>query len=1216
MWSSGIRQKWTTTEWTRDNTSSVNDPLNARPIETNIYDAAGNRRRTTIEYQSSFGLPSMVTEYAADAATVLRRTGFDYKNDAVYIDRRIIGLLFRRTVYDGTWNLVEKSEYGYDWNSSGDMFQDTPAPATQHDRTNYGPTFIVGRGNLSQVARFDVNDPNNASNTWQETKWRVNSTGSVLMQRDHQWHQNLISYGDSFSDGNNSRNTFAYPTTLTDAGGFSSYGQYNFDFGAQTRVQGPPPAGQSQGIIQTFSYDNAVRLSQATTVNNGAYTRNVYGPNYIQTYATVNNVADEAYSVRMLDGVGRVTAVATNHPGSSGGYSAVHSVYDAMGREIKRSNPTEVLWDWSPFGDDAAGWLYTQQTYDWQGRPRVTTNADGTTKEASYGGCGCAGGAVVTLTDEGTIDGGVAKRRQQKLYSDVLGRTVKTEVLNWQGGTVYSATANTYNARDQVTLVRQFQGNAPSNLNDLSCPAGTCQQTVMTYDGRGRLKTKHVPEQNTGMTTAWDYNSDDTIQKITDARGATQSFSYNSRHLVTGVTYGVPSGSGIPVPAAVSFAYDAAGNRTSMTDGLGNKTYSYNQLARLMSETRTFTGVGSFTLAYDYNLVGDLKKVTDPTNMTINYGYDSARRVNSVTGSNNLFMGITNYAWNFQYRAWGGLKAMTNGANRTSSLLYNSRLQPSHFEVNNLVSQNYDYYNDGRLRFVDNLMDANFDRSYSYDRMARLAVATTGGLARGDSGDTPYHESFGYDAFNNLTSRYTLSWSQDEMWDSADYANNRRSGWGYDADGRNTTIGTRTYTFDAAGQTALMTGQRWIVNHYVNTSQSVAYDGEGLRVKEVIDGVTTYYLTSTVLGGSIIAELNGSGQKNAGYVYSPGGVPLARQVPAGANSYIAWKHGTPAGTGQHDFNVGGAFGSGGSQRFELDPLGASVPLEYVPPPETQSEGDVGGLSGGILDARYANFFDTSGGCMMDYMATSCSMAMGAVNSDAGVVTDPYESPEFWWNQKLADEGLGGWMKFRAFADGQAMYVPVNGVYIGNGLWAIQRNEKDSKKGSQQKTGKVTLTKEQRKDYDDAKAVANSNLHSDPCAIFLAGAGFSPTDISTALAVQNPFNGLSSTINALAAGVAKPGQLIAKDTVQQLIKESALRAMVGIWSADTRYDVYLDLNRYNPLILLHEALHSATGLGDDDLARKLGVYDPVNPKNSSGNVSEILSDNGCGDLPND
>lgn len=61
----------------------------------------------------------------------------------------------------------------------------------------------------------------------------------------------------------------------------------------------------------------------------------------------------------------------------------------------------------------------------------MTINQDGTTKTASYAGCGCAGGEVVTLTDEGTIDAGVSKKRQQKIYKDVLGRVVKTEILNW-----------------------------------------------------------------------------------------------------------------------------------------------------------------------------------------------------------------------------------------------------------------------------------------------------------------------------------------------------------------------------------------------------------------------------------------------------------------------------------------------------------------------------------------------------------------------------------------------------------------------------------------------------------------------------------------------------------------------------------------------------------------------------------------------------------------
>ncbi len=916
VWSGGVRQKWTTTTWTQDDTS-VNYQLNPRVTESNVYDAAGNRRRTTVDYHQSFGLPSLITEYAADAVNVLRRTSFDYKNDAVYVDRHIIGLPFRQQVYDGSWNLVAKNEYGYDWDWGGDMFQDTPAPATQHDRTNYGPSFIVGRGNLSQIARFDVNDPNNAGNTWQETKWRVNSTGSVLMERDHQWHQKFIAYGDSFSDGNNSRNTFAYPTTITDAGGFSSYLQYNFDFGANTRVQGPPPAGQAQGLIQTLTYDNAVRLERVTTTNNNAYTRFVYGVNFVQIFATVNTVNDEAYAIQVFDGLGRVTGAAGNHPGSTGGYSAQLSVYDLMGRAIKQSNPAEINSSWVPAGDDAAGWLYTQQTYDWQGRPRITTNTDGTTREASYGGCGCAGGTVVTLTDEGTIDGGVAKRRQQKIYSDVLGRTVKTEVLNWQGGSVYSATVNTYNARDQITLIRQYAGPEGS---------GTFQDTIMTYDGRGRLKTRHVPEQNAGTGTTWDYNSDDTVQKITDARGASQTFSYNSRHLVTAITYAAPSG--ITTTPNVSYDYDAAGNRTSMTDGLGSVSYSYNQLSKMTSETRTLNGLGSYPLTYEYNLVGQLKKITDHTNVAINYNYDTAGRATAITGANTLYGGISQYASGFNYRAWGSIKAMTYGNNYSLAVSYNSRLQGTQFEVSGRPAQfgsstvmktQYQYYADGSLKFADDLLDQRFDRAYSYDHTTLVKEAYSGGEARdyvngtsGSGATGPYRQTYQHDVFSHLTSRANRYWSRNDSF-TATYTNNRRQGFQYDADGRLQQDDDLQYHYDAAGQNIA------VFDSDINKWLSYFRDGDGQllkRVETVFNPIATgYYVRSTVLGGRVITELNQNGQKHKGYVFG-GGQLLAEQE----NNVVTWKYSNP---------FTGSRGSASSDGYfygdaELEPMGVNI----------------------------------------------------------------------------------------------------------------------------------------------------------------------------------------------------------------------------------------------------------------------------------------------------
>jgi YD repeat-containing protein len=99
---------------------------------------------------------------------------------------------------------------------------------------------------------------------------------------------------------------------------------------------------------------------------------------------------------------------------------------------------------------------------------------------------------VITLTDEGTLDSnGATQHRQKKIHSDILGRPRKIEIYDWSGA-IYSATVNTYNARDQVTQITQYKGAEGSN---------THQETTMNYDGYGRLQSRHVPEQDTNTAT-------------------------------------------------------------------------------------------------------------------------------------------------------------------------------------------------------------------------------------------------------------------------------------------------------------------------------------------------------------------------------------------------------------------------------------------------------------------------------------------------------------------------------------------------------------------------------------------------------------------------------------------------------------------------------------------------------------------------------------------
>jgi YD repeat-containing protein len=986
VWSGGVRQKWTTVAWTQDN-PSVSYLTNPRVTETNIYDAQGNRRRQTIEYggYAQWSLPYLVREYAADGVTQIRHTFTDYNLSQAYVDRRIIGLVSNVHISNTAW---WQARISYNYDEAGQLHS-TPATTVQHDpafNTSFG-----ARGNVTSVSRWDTTDGNTIGNDALALTSRVgyDTNGSPVWSKDPLEHQSSISYADFFSDGNNSRNTFAYPTTATDADGFSSSVQYNFDFGAVTRTQGPPPTGQSQGAIQTMSYDDAGRIQWINNLNNSAWRFVAYSSrgDAVMSQVTINAETVSYWTITAVDGANRTILTGGDHPGSVGGYAGVYTQYDAMGRVSKQSNPAETNAGWTPVGDDAAGWIFTQQTYDWKGRPLVTTNQDGTQKYASYGGCGCAGGEVVTLTDE--------VGRQQKVYSDVLGHTWKTEVLNWNG-TVYATTTNTFNTRDQVTLVRQWAGAENGG--------GAYQDTTMSYDGYGRLQTKHLPQQDTGTATVYAYNADDTINSVTDARGASATYSYNNRHLVTGITYSAPSG--ITPTSNVSYGYDAAGNRTSMTDGSGSTAYAYDQLSRMTSETRTITGAGSYALSYGYNLGNELTSITDPFGTQVSYAYDSTGRTISLTSSGGGTPLLT--MSNLNYRAWGAVKDVDYGNGTHAHTNYNQRLLPSNFSVSNLqktqpyipyhtASWTFDYHADGRGHHSYDSDNNFWDRSYAFDHAGRLTEGDTNRRARGQAPDfwnpDPYQQSVSYDVWNN--SNRTGSVYMTGVGTTAPYSNNRRQGWGYDADGRLLQDDDKTHTYDAAGRQTYVEGccagegtPEFPIRPALEITQT--YDGDGRSVRRIQiarqnvfdenntlvevqeDSQTHYLLTSSVLGGAVVNEIwhNWMGQwaKYEGYVYL-NGEKVATQ------SEGAYRHHNPV-TGSWLTTLSGRY----FRRDEHDPSGGEVPV--YPPPQPSY---VVSKFGNPMYSDGGDPFDVNGGCTSYGMPISCSEAAHYLESGLGQV---------------------------------------------------------------------------------------------------------------------------------------------------------------------------------------------------------------------------------------
>jgi YD repeat-containing protein len=103
-----------------------------------------------------------------------------------------------------------------------------------------------------------------------------------------------------------------------------------------------------------------------------------------------------------------------------------------------------------------------------------------------------------------------------------------------------------------------------------------------------------------------------------DFAGRVTSFGYSPDGLLTAIDY--PAGT-----PDVSYAYDLAGNVTSMSDGLGSTTYSYDVLGQRLTRTRN-----GRTVSYAYTANGQVGQVGYWNRGGVQYGYDAASRLTGL----------------------------------------------------------------------------------------------------------------------------------------------------------------------------------------------------------------------------------------------------------------------------------------------------------------------------------------------------------------------------------------------------------------------------------------------------------------------------------------------------------------------------------------------------------------------------------------------------------
>ena len=439
--------------------------------------------------------------------------------------------------------------------------------------------------------------------------------------------------------------------------------------------------------------------------------------------------------------------------------------------------------------------LWTTTTYDELSRPLTVTAPDSSVVTYAYEN------NQTTLTDEAG--------NQRRYTYDVLGQmtqveepdpTLETPVLTaykyYGFGPLYQSSQN----GQLRTFVHNWLGQKTSQTQP---ETGT---TTFTYDGDGRLASQ------------------------TDARSITTTLTYDDANRLTQRSYSDST-------PTVSFQYDAAGNRTQMTDGLGTVTYTYDNMARPTDESRTLTGVtGTFTTEYGYNVKGNLTQAKYPSGRVVDYTYaaggaccDSNSRLASVadgTTSTTLVSSLT-------YAAAGSTltKTLGNGASQIGT--YNNRLQLTGITatVSSTAVMHFAYgygtssQNTGRVLSRADDIQPEHSANYVYDSIHRLQQVTGGD-------GSSWGIAWTFDAWGNRLTQTPLGMATGKVGSQTlAYTNNRNTSFTYDATGNQTNDGLNNYTFNAENQITQMDGGAAVYG----------YDGDGRRMKKTFGSETIYY---------------------------------------------------------------------------------------------------------------------------------------------------------------------------------------------------------------------------------------------------------------------------------------------------------------------------------------------------------------------------------------
>jgi RHS repeat-associated protein len=459
------------------------------------------------------------------------------------------------------------------------------------------------------------------------------------------------------------------------------------------------------------------------------------------------------------------------------------------------------------------------------------------------------GGLTSTLTN--------ARTTTLSNPANLLSLTALTDTVTLNGRTstsVYDAATQT--VTNSSAAGRKAIATIDSLGRVMQAQATGILASNFSYDTRGRLAAISQGAAPNDRNATFSYNPEGYLDTVTDPLGRSAGFGYDAAGRVTRQT--------LPDGREIAYAYDAKGNLISLTPpGKPGHLFHYTSIDQ-MAEYKPPQVANAGSTLYDYNLDKDLVKITRPDGQRLDFGYDSAGRLSTLT----LPTGQISYAYNATTGKLTGITSPNDGA---LAYTYNGALLSQTAwtgTVAGTVERTYD--NDFRVTSLsvngENAIDFQYDADSLLTKAGNLTLTRNAqnGLLTGTALGS-LTDSYSYDGFPEVTA-YEAKYGTSSLlrfeydYDKLGRIIQKRQikggvthafDYGYDTAGRLVEVksdGTSTarYGYDSNGNRTQLNGA--LVAHYDDQDRLLDYQGatyqytaNGELKQKTVSGQTTQY---------------------------------------------------------------------------------------------------------------------------------------------------------------------------------------------------------------------------------------------------------------------------------------------------------------------------------------------------------------------------------------